>query len=411
MLGMPRKSRSDVRRRARRKTTALKLSSGLRGHVPTSGLVLQMHGRLSDVADGSAFAPRKPLVAPASKPGENSQSKAPVSPTNELPVPDGGARSPLSPGKTSVKPGFSDDDQDDSSSLGSADESDLSSEDDTQLYASALGRPSGFLPRRLPGNMSNGPNPAKSKDPRQRRRERKHAKEFTGTIRELKSLLPSIIALDREAKTSRSYTGLTASQSSYKWAMLKINKVDARNPFISWHFVKQRLQDEDMAFAATSLRTMERKYRQRQSAILQKKGDAAPSSSQAPLHAPIPSKFMDRSKSIRFDGLAADPEMDEASNAQNAADSSGAAAKVRRPSALLEPFALSPVEGHELTREALIEINFARVLRVLRACKVDRQRMDLWKLWLGVCTLDSLMETANARIWPPRPIDADRTWS
>ncbi|CBQ70400.1 conserved hypothetical protein [Sporisorium reilianum SRZ2] len=339
---------------------------------------------------------RKPLVG-ATKTAEASATPgAASSPAHELDVPDAlGKAAPLVSGKNEVKPGQSYDERQDESSLGGSDESDsASSEDDPMLYASAFGRPSGFLPRRLPGHMANGKHPARSKDPLSKRRARKHAREFTGTIRELKSLLPSIIAMDRGAKVSRTSTGLAASQDSYKWAMLKINKVDARNPFISWHFVKHRLQDEDMAFAATTLRSMERKFQQRQLAAIRKRGDTAPKEHFQSSHPPIPSSFAAQSKSIRFDGLTPTLESAEALPSPSIGENRGATTSASS-SRLLEPFAVSPPEGHELSREALIEINFARVLRVLRACKVDRQRMSLWKLWLGVLSLETLMETAR----------------
>ncbi|SNX82376.1 uncharacterized protein MEPE_01082 [Melanopsichium pennsylvanicum] len=337
---------------------------------------------------------RKPLaVANNLKLGEGLHGKA-ASPAHEVHVSDLGGNAAMSPGKRVVEADQSDDEQDKESSLGGSEESDSSSEDDDTLYAPAYGRQSGFLPRRLPGDMSNGRDATKSKDPRARRRARKHAREFTGTIRELKSLLPSIIAMDREAKAQKAPTGSTASQSSYKWAMLKINKIDARNPFISWHFVKHRLQDEDMAFAATTLRTMERKFQQRQLASIHKRGETATDGDAGTSsHAPIPSSFGGPSRRIRFDGLVPIPDAGEASTSQLGVDKSdNSDALCSRPS---EPFAANPTEGHELTREALIEINFARVLRVLRACKIDRQRMDLWKLWLGVVSLEMLNETAR----------------
>ncbi|KAF6767363.1 hypothetical protein PSEUBRA_004287 [Kalmanozyma brasiliensis GHG001] len=338
---------------------------------------------------------RKPLTGATKAIGSVTPPIAAASPAHEVPVPDEASKMPLSPGRDGIKPGQSDDELEAESSLDGSDESDSSSsEDDPMLYAPAYGRPSGFLPRRLPGHMANGSNPAKSKVPKLRRKAQKHAKEFTGSIRELKSLLPSIIAMDREARVTRAPTGLTASQSSYKWAMLKINKLDARNPFISWHFVKHRLQDQDMAFAATTLRSIERKYQQRQLAAMKKKGGTAPDSHVKPVHPPMPSTFAAPSRSIRFDGLA--PEADTAYDRVSplSADRAGQT-DIPTPSRLQEPFTESPVEGHELTRGALVEINFARVLRVLRACKIDRQRMDLWKLWLGVVSLDTLMETAR----------------
>ncbi|GAC97285.1 peroxin Pex23-like-Penicillium chrysogenum [Pseudozyma hubeiensis SY62] len=333
---------------------------------------------------------RRPLTGPA-KPSEALATPGTAaSPGQELTAPDAADRSSQPLVKSGVKLGQSDEEPQGESSLADSDESDSSSsEDDPMLYTPANGRPSAFLPRRLPGHMANGSHPARSKDPRIRRKARKHAREFTGTIRELKSLLPSIIAMDREAKMSRAPTGLSAGQTSYKWAMLKINKVDARNPFISWHFVKHRLQDEDMAFAATTLRTLERKFQQRQLAAVHRKGGATPNSHGANAHPPIPSSFAGASKSLRFDGL-----MPASESAEGLVRQDGTM-KGTSSSRLLEPFAQSPAEGHELTREALVEINFARVLRVLRACKVDRQRMHLWRLWLGVTSLDQLMETAR----------------
>ncbi|KAJ9477743.1 Peroxin Pex23-like-Penicillium chrysogenum [Pseudozyma hubeiensis] len=333
---------------------------------------------------------RRPLTGPAKTSEVLATPGTAASPGQELTAPDAADISSQPLSKSGVKPGQSDEEHQDESSLADSDESDSSSsEDDPMLYTPANGRPSAFVPRRLPGHMANGSHPARSKDPRTRRKARKHAREFTGTIRELKSLLPSIIAMDREAKMSRAPTGLSAGQTSYKWAMLKINKVDARNPFISWHFVKHRLQDEDMAFAATTLRTLERKFQQRQLAAIHRKGGATPSSHGANAHPPIPSSFAGQSKSLRFDGLTPTTESAEGLVRQDGT------MKGTTSSRLLEPFAQSPAEGHELTREALVEINFARVLRVLRACKVDRQRMDLWKLWLGVTSLDQLMETAR----------------
>lgn len=344
---------------------------------------------------------RKPLAnANAPKGGEGLPAHGKAgTPLQEVTAPDAGGKAPLSPGKHGIKPGHSDDGQDDESSLGGSVESDSSSsQDDETLYAPAFGRSSGFLPRRLPGGMSNGPNPAKSKDPRRRQRERKQAQEFTGTIRELKSLLPSIIAMDREARVHRAPTGLTASQSSYKWAMLKINNVDARNPFISWHFVKHRLQDEDMVFATTTLRAMERKFQQRQLGGLARKGGVGGESSNAPSHQPIPSGFIGAGKSIRFDGAEAGEipaTRNGAEKGETSSSAMGLYGNAGSSSRLQEPFAGTSTEGHELTREALIEINFTRVLRVLRACKIDRQRMDLWKLWLGIVSLDALIETAR----------------
>ena len=338
---------------------------------------------------------RKPLAG-VTQTGEATPTAATASsPAQELSVPDALGKMQAIPGKNSVKPGRSDDECGEESSLGGSDESDFSSsEGDAMLYAPAYGRPSSFLPRRLPGHMANGTHPLRNKNPVTRRRARKHAREFTGTIRELKSLLPSIIAMDREAKIHRTTTGLAASQNSYKWAMLKINKIDTRNPFISWHFVKSRLQDEDMAFASATLRTMERRFQQRQLNAVRRNGEAAPQSKDTPSHPPIPSSFAGPSKNIRFDGLPPTSESGEPSAMPRAAGNGGATSNTSL-TRLQEPLASSPSEGHELSREALIEINFARVLRALRACKIDRQRMDLWKLWLGVISLDTLLETSR----------------
>ncbi|PWZ01049.1 hypothetical protein BCV70DRAFT_199408 [Testicularia cyperi] len=332
---------------------------------------------------------RKPLASAAhGKEDELSPPQSKAASPNLEKVPDSKSMHDIAAIK--VKPGHSDAE----SSLAGTEESDTSSdsdssEDDPDLYATANARPSGFLPRRLPGRMANGRDPTRSRDASKKARARRQAREFTGTIRELKTLLPSIIAMDRDARLSRSGTGLNASQSSYKWAQLKLKRVDARNPFISWKFVKLRLHDDDMAFASSTLRTIERKYQQRRAATLSKVKADGGEHSGVRSHRRIPSGLMG-SGAIAVSSPARKDAGSVPSDHPGARPSAGSGSLLAQ-----DLFRSTTLDGNELTREALIEINFARVLRVLRACKVDRQRLDLWKLWLGVESLDHMMDTTR----------------
>jgi hypothetical protein len=35
-------------------------------------------------------------------------------------------------------------------------------------------------------------------------------------------------------------------------------------------------------------------------------------------------------------------------------------------------------------RDAVVHLNYHRATRVLKTCKVDRERLDLWNRWLGL---------------------------
>ncbi len=176
--------------------------------------------------------------------------------------------------------------------------------------------------------------------------------------------------------------GLTASQSSYKWAMLKINKVDARNPFISWHFVKHRLQDQDMAFAATTLRSItsansnnDRSQRSEERRLASRRSGCIDNAS------PIPSTFAAPTRSIRFDGLT--PEADGVENRASPGPVGDAGAtSTANISRLQEPSRPAPRRPGNSPEALWSRSTLLALLRVLRACKIDRQRMDLWKLWL-----------------------------
>ena len=213
-----------------------------------------------------------------------------------------------------------------SSSSSSSDEesiSDLESDQSDSEYASQGAGSSGFLPRNTPGQMNEGAMDNRSN--REQERMRRHAKEFTGTIRELKSLLPAI--LDRKQS-------IRPSNRQRLEAELWMSEVDARNPFISWNLVKKRLDDDDLAFASTSLRARERRYAQR---ILGRR----------------------ESQSAGVDEFIAN------------------------------------TTRYVLTKDAVVEINYRRVVRVMKACKVDRHKLQLWKIWLGVEPISSITEVAR----------------
>ncbi|EPQ31717.1 uncharacterized protein PFL1_01050 [Pseudozyma flocculosa PF-1] len=283
-----------------------------------------------------------------------------------------------------------------SSSLSGSDEEDEEEDDGEQSdgrdYAPAGAGPSTFLPRRLPGNLANGSDPFKfKKDVVRTRRAQRHAKEFTGTLKELKSLLPSLLDGEREDRATRPHPDGHHGGVS-KAAMLKLNRIDARNPFISWKLVKSRLEDADMAFASATLRAREKRYRRRQNEELARSRRAKAAAGDGGSRS-IPSQFL-ADKSMQSSGVggggiaeAGSAKTSRAANLQEHVD---------------EATSLPASSGafKELTREALIEINYSRALRVLKACKLDRQRLELWKLWLGVESLDTLME--NARALDPR---------
>ena len=229
-----------------------------------------------------------------------------------------------------------------------------SSEDDPDMWAAADGHASGFLPRRLPGNLENlNPNDYKQ-DKRMQRRIRL-AREFTGTLRELKSLLPAIIDPRKAHQVAK---GQIASVTE---------EIDARNPFISWRLVKRRLEEPDLAFASSSIRMRERKYQERRT----NRSDSKRAEAQVERPA-MPSAFrrpqLATSDTVRAleDAVADDPP--------------------GMPDISIIEHPIVPAKASDsrtLTRDALVEVNFRRVLRVLRACKLDRQKLELWRLWLG----------------------------
>lgn len=195
------------------------------------------------------------------------------------------------------------------------------------------GRNSSFFPRQTPGNMRNGNNPMEARDDggKVQRRRRRHARDFTGTIRELKSLLPAL--MDR--KLSRGHRTKASAERAAAKALWLLD-IDARNPYLSWVYIKRRLEDDDLAFATSSLRVRERRNAQYNLRKRERQKQAGQDTDQE-----------DNDSSIR----------NVSSNGW---------------------------EAFDLTKDALVEINFRRVLRVLKACKLDRQKLQLWRIWLGV---------------------------
>lgn len=253
-------------------------------------------------------------------------------------------------------------DDDDSISLSSSSESDsemdeedtASSHDDSNSdhdaerdrerdYTGPYGKPSAFLPRRTAGHLQNGPDPLASRRSRSKAI-RRHRKEFTGTLREFKTLLPTLL-------------GCEANKGGRAEGMgMAMGTIDARNPFLSWAFIRRRLMDDDMSWKTTSLRQRERRH-------LQRHGGHHHQNHQDGEARRLPSAWSPAS------GAGVETR-DFAASMTSAG---------RRYSESGDPSPLS----WDLTRDALVEINFIRVKRVLRACKVDRQRLDLWRCWLG----------------------------
>lgn len=191
---------------------------------------------------------------------------------------------------------------------------------------------SAFLPRRIPGHLQNGvgPNASKPKPGKAQARLRQHAKEFTGTIRELKCLLPAILDPYQGKRNSSNRKRMESD--------LWMSEIDARNPFISWNLVKKRLDDDDLAWASTSIRARERRYAQ---------------------------KLWERKETNAGGGQGIEEEHD------------------------------AHCPRYELTKDALVEINYRRVMRIMKACKVDRHKLQLWKIWLGVEPVSSITQVAR----------------
>lgn len=229
------------------------------------------------------------------------------------------------------------------------------SDDDSEDWAAADANRSTFLPRELPGGLANGkpgdPSAALHlKEGSELERRKRHAREFTGTLRELKSLLPAILD-KKHHKYNAAFLLRKDDESRLAVAEWWRAELDARNPFISWKFVSKRLEDPDLAFASSSLRAREKKFEKRQSRRQ---------------HNKMPSSFRQEEEST-----TSKPNRRFSGNSQIGT---------------ISPQQPSP----SLTKDALIELNFRRVLRVMRACKVDRQKLELWRLWLGAQTVESV---------------------
>jgi hypothetical protein len=260
---------------------------------------------------------------------------------------------------------LSDDMQSSTSEDDSEDLSDLE-EDEVDSEGHEIGQTaSDFFPRRTPGNLANhSDDPLRARRSKAQERRQRHAREFTGTVRELKSLLPSIMQTTKPARPHHAHSNSTgASPLLGDRARLWRDEIDARNPFLSWKFVKKRLEDDDLAFATAALRARDRKHAQR----MKEREERAQA----------------RAATRRMPSSFAAPPTAEAPAPEMAAAGFSPPPRPADLSAYDPPAPPSRSATHELTRDALVEINFRRVLRVLRACKIDRQRLHLWRTWLG----------------------------
>lgn len=269
------------------------------------------------------------------------------------------------------------------------DEEDEVSTDGEKDYASPYGKASGFLPRRTAGHLRNGPDPFEYR--MSVRAAKRYRREFTGTLRELKNLLPSL--LDPRAQSGGGGHGSRQSARQLQTPRdLALLTIDARNPFISWTWVKKRLMDDDMSWKTTTLRQQERRYQQRKTGS----------------HLSLTAHHPDRAIPSAFDGRRDSADIsrrDFALPAPSAGGDPGRFTTTGHATTLGTPFTgadAAQIDMWELTRDALVEINFVRVKRVLRACKVDRQRLDLWRLWLGVDASASAYQAKRKASVEPR---------
>lgn len=242
---------------------------------------------------------KRPALEALTSAGQGQSKSKPQTPALTIGLHDDGLQADDSSIESSSSDDSSDSEMDEEGSESSGSE-----------RASPYAKASGFLPRRTAGHLRNGPDPLR---PRKsvRRATRHDRKAFTGTLREFKNLLPAVLGC-ADATTA---------------------VIDARNPFLSWQYIKRRLNDDDMSWKVTSLRQRERRNQQRR----------------------IPSAW----------GAERRP------------------SEVGPADRLLSEVAGPPAPSWDLTRDALVEVNFVRVKRVMRACKADRQRLDLWRCWLG----------------------------
>ncbi|PWN22473.1 hypothetical protein BCV69DRAFT_276399 [Microstroma glucosiphilum] len=264
---------------------------------------------------------------------------------------------------------------DSGSSLTSSDEEDDSSSDGES--ASVDSDPSAVSPpHRLaehPRNSSHASDPRKELS--QAKRQRRHQKEFTGTLRELKHLLPAI--LDPKGALQHSLDHQLSGQD------LALGCIDARNPYISWKFVKKRLNEDDMSWKTTALRQRERHYQTRKC-----DGFRLPTrrrTSDANGRRQFPASLGSRHGTTDSVRQSKGPYADGTGNA--ARRSSQASIPIFSATDANEaPYQdmFAAIDAYELTKDALVDINWVRVKRVLRACNLDRQRLDLWRLWLGL---------------------------
>lgn len=263
---------------------------------------------------------------------------------------------------------------DSGSSLTSSDEEGETSSDDES--ASTSSEPSSLAPHRTSVHPRNGSHASRPlKESTQTKRQKRHHKECTATSRELKHLLPAI--LDPKGALQQSLDHKLSGQE------LALGCIDARNPFISWRFVKKRLNDDDMSWKTTTLRQKERHYQTRKCDQLMPLSRRRESDSNDRKQVPASSW----SRYATTDGA-------RQSNGHNVGGTGTAARRGSHASIPIfnatdvkeAPYQdmFAAIDAYELTKGALVDVNWVRVKRVLRACNVDRQRLDLWRLWLGL---------------------------
>ncbi len=234
-----------------------------------------------------------------------------------------------------------------------------------------------------PGTTPRGNPLEQRRKDRKLRKQRARATDFNDTVRELKALIP-IILDPRKAKQHLRGNIVAPAQE----------ELDARNPFLSWRLVKRRLEETDLTWESSSLRTRDRRFVMRQErrarAKAQKGGGGLHIQTQlmprgtqfgTPMQSPMTPKT---AAEALEEAVEANEQIDRERQERVEEVDIGDQTVIVAPPGDAPAQQHQPAEDRPLTRDALVEINFQRATRVLRACKIDRQKLELWRLWLGV---------------------------
>lgn len=146
---------------------------------------------------------------------------------------------------------------------------------------------------------------------------------------------------------------------SRQFGMLLAQETRVQNPFIALQWVQRWLQRDDLAFVTSSLRAAERRYQKKHRAATSSVSNIPPHDADTAFDTTLPPEI------VPAEALAA----------------SGS-----RPS---------------LIREAVIEWNTSAAIDTMKLCPVDRLKIDLWYVWLGVSSAKDLAEGGEREVGGP----------